>query len=69
MAASLAEAYVADLVDREREQARDFLSGATVGEAAFRRAVAAFGYQAAVLLDEHLRLAVGGQVAVSSAVL
>ena len=93
VAASFAEAYVADLVDREREQARDFLSGATVGEAAFRRAVAAFGYEAAVLLDErgrllrlappaprllgqdqtrryeHLRLAVGGQVAVSGAVL
>jgi hypothetical protein len=93
IAASFAEAYVDDLVDREREQARDFLSGATVGETAFRQAVAAFGYEAAVLLDErgrllrvappaprllghdltrrydHLRLAVGGQVAVSKAVL
>jgi hypothetical protein len=56
VAASLAEAYVADLMDREREQARDFLSGATVGETAFRRAVAAFGYEAAVLLDERGRL-------------
>ena len=41
---------------REREQARDFLSGATVGEADFKRAVAAFGYEAAVLLDEDGRL-------------
>jgi hypothetical protein len=55
-AASFAEAYVGDLVGREREQARDFLSGATVGEADFRRAVAAFGYEAAVLLDEDGRL-------------
>jgi diguanylate cyclase (GGDEF)-like protein/PAS domain S-box-containing protein len=93
LAASFAEAYVDDLVGREREQARDFLSGATVDETAFKRAVAAFGYEAAVLLDEngrllrvapaapsllgqdltrryeHLRLAVGGQVTVSRAVL
>ena len=56
IAASFAEAYVDDLVDREREQARDFLSGATVGETAFRQAVAAFGYESAVLLDERGRL-------------
>jgi diguanylate cyclase (GGDEF)-like protein/PAS domain S-box-containing protein len=54
--ARFAEAYVADLVDREREQARDFLSGPTVDEESFRRAVAAFGYEAAVLLDEDGRL-------------
>jgi diguanylate cyclase (GGDEF)-like protein/PAS domain S-box-containing protein len=56
LAASFAEAYVDDLVFREREQARDFLSGASVDEAAFKRAVAAFGYDAAVLLDEDGRL-------------
>jgi diguanylate cyclase (GGDEF)-like protein/PAS domain S-box-containing protein len=93
VAASFAEAYVDDLVERELEQAREFLSGPRVGEAEFRRAVAAFGYEAAVLLDdrgrllrvappapellgqdltgryEHLRLATGGRVAVSAAVL
>jgi diguanylate cyclase (GGDEF)-like protein/PAS domain S-box-containing protein len=54
--ASFTEAYVRDLVAREREQARDFLSGRTVGEPAFRRAVAAFGYEAALLLDERGRV-------------
>jgi hypothetical protein len=69
IAASFAEAYVDDLVNREREQARDFLSGATVDEAAFKRAVAAFGFEAAVLLDEDGRALRVAPAAPSRAVL
>ncbi|GAA0464638.1 hypothetical protein Ade02nite_31670 [Paractinoplanes deccanensis] len=43
--------YTADLIDRERVQARASLSDATVDQRDFARAVAGFGYPAAVLLD------------------
>jgi PAS domain S-box-containing protein len=48
--------YVADLIERERAQAVQFLSAATVDERTFSQSVAAFGYPAAVLLDEDGRL-------------
>jgi diguanylate cyclase (GGDEF)-like protein/PAS domain S-box-containing protein len=56
IAAHFVEAYVADLIDREREQAGKFLSDRTVDEESFRQTVAVFGYEAAVLLDEDGRL-------------
>ncbi len=48
--------YVADLIERERTQAVQFLSAVTVDERTFTQSVAAFGYPAAVLLDEDGRL-------------
>ncbi|GIM66831.1 hypothetical protein Aau02nite_24650 [Amorphoplanes auranticolor] len=48
--------YVADLIERERAQAVQFLSAATVDERTFAQSVAAFGYPAAVLLDGDGRL-------------
>jgi PAS domain S-box-containing protein len=51
LAARFTEAYIDELADREQQQARDFLSSGTVDEQSFQRVVAAFGYQAAVLLD------------------
>jgi PAS domain S-box-containing protein len=43
--------YTADLIDRELVQAKATLSGRSVDAADFSRAVAGFGYPAAVLLD------------------
>jgi PAS domain S-box-containing protein len=48
--------YIADLVERERTQAVQFLSAVTVDERTFSQSVAAFSYPAAVLLDEDGRL-------------
>ncbi|GAA0573799.1 hypothetical protein GCM10010172_68040 [Paractinoplanes ferrugineus] len=48
--------YVADLIDREREQAETFLADPAVGQRDFERSVAGFGYPAAVLLDGRGRL-------------
>lgn len=48
--------YVADLLDRERVQAGAFLTDATVSDRDFVRSVGAFGYPAAVLLDQHGRV-------------
>jgi PAS domain S-box-containing protein len=48
--------YIADLIERERAQAVQFLSAVTVDERTFTQSVAAFGYPAAVLLDEDGRL-------------
>ena len=56
IAARFTESYIDELVDREQQQARDFLSSGTVDEESFQRAVAAFGYDAAVLLDGDGRL-------------
>lgn len=48
--------HVADLIQREREQATRFLAAPVVDDADFARSVAAFGYRAAVLLDDRGRL-------------
>jgi diguanylate cyclase (GGDEF)-like protein/PAS domain S-box-containing protein len=56
IAARFTEAYIDELADREQQQARDFLSSGTVDEKSFQRSVAAFGYQAAVLLDSDGRV-------------
>ncbi|WP_433306186.1 ATP-binding protein [Actinoplanes sp. CA-030573] len=48
--------YTADLVERERIQAQAFLKDRVVTQRAFARSVAAFGYPAAVLLDQRGRL-------------
>lgn len=48
--------YTADLIDRERTQARASLTAGTVQAADFARAVAGFGYPAAVLLDDRGRV-------------
>jgi PAS domain S-box-containing protein len=48
--------YVADLIERERSQAVQFLSAVTVDSRTFAQSVAAFGYPAAVLLDQDGRL-------------
>jgi PAS domain S-box-containing protein len=47
--------YAGDLIERERVQATTSLAGATVDARDFTRAVAGFGYPAAVLLDERGR--------------
>ena len=44
-------AYTADLIERERVQARASLTGRSVEASQFAQAVAGFGYPAAVLLD------------------
>src|SRR5687767_754321 len=44
-------AYTADLIERERVQARATLTGRSVEAGQFAQAVAGFGYPAAVLLD------------------
>jgi PAS domain S-box-containing protein len=48
--------YAADLVDRERLQANTSLADPVVPRREFERAVAGFGYPAAVLLDAHGRV-------------
>jgi PAS domain S-box-containing protein len=48
--------YVADLIDRERVQAEAFLTDPAVRERDFARSVAAFGYPAAILLDDRGRV-------------
>ncbi|MFI5915714.1 ATP-binding protein [Dactylosporangium sp. NPDC051541] len=48
--------YVADLLEREQVQAQAFLTDPTVSERDFLRSVGAFGYPAAVLLDQHGRV-------------
>ncbi|MEV6303387.1 PAS domain S-box protein [Actinoplanes sp. NPDC051861] len=48
--------YVADLIDRERVQAEAFLTEPVVDERDFFRSVNAFGYPAAVLLDDQGRV-------------
>jgi PAS domain S-box-containing protein len=47
--------YTTDLINRERVQASTSLTDAQVSERDFTRAVAGFGYPAAVLLDSHGR--------------
>jgi hypothetical protein len=44
------------VLQREQIQAGAFLTGATVSERDFTRSVGAFGYPAAVLLDQHGRI-------------
>src|SRR5688572_17649216 len=51
IAATFVSTYVEDLITRERAQATQFLADESVDEETFTRAVAAFGYPAAVLLD------------------
>ncbi|GIF06923.1 sensor histidine kinase [Actinoplanes siamensis] len=48
--------YAADLIDRERAQARAMLADPVVSERDFVRAVGGFGYPAAVLIDSRGRL-------------
>lgn len=48
--------YVSDLIERERVQAEAFLTEPVVDERDFVRTVSAFGYPAAVLLDEDGRV-------------
>jgi PAS domain S-box-containing protein len=56
IAAQFVATYVDELVTRQRAQAVQFLADESVGEETFTRAVAAFGYPAAVLLDGRGRL-------------
>ncbi|GIJ48726.1 hypothetical protein Val02_56120 [Virgisporangium aliadipatigenens] len=51
IAAKFVSTYVEDLITRERAQATQFLADPNVDQETFTRAVAAFGYPAAVLLD------------------
>jgi hypothetical protein len=55
IAGRFVESYVADTMRHEGEQAYEFLRG-PAGEREFERAVTAFGYQAAVLLDSDGRV-------------
>jgi len=56
IAGRFVETYVADITERERAQAREFLSAPEVSEQEFKQSVDAFGYQAAVLLDDRGRV-------------
>ena len=56
IAARFVTTYVDDLVERQRDVANRRLSGATVSEEVFQRAVGDGGYEAAVLLDARGRL-------------
>ena len=56
IAAQFVATYVDELVTRQRAQATQFLADPEVSEETFARAVAAFGYPAAVLLDGRGRL-------------
>jgi len=56
LAARFVQSYVADLLRLERRQSRRYLSGAVAGREDFERIVHAYGFTAAVLLDDSGRV-------------